>query len=105
MRPADEHHRAAGLARDRLHRALRRADEARSQQQVFRRVAGDGELGKQDEIGALRPGGLEPLENQPAVAVQIADDRVDLDEGKAHALSLTLFATLSRKPPSAGRTP
>ena len=53
VRTADEHRRPAGFACDRLHRAFGGADEARSQQQVLRRIAGDGELGEEDEVGAL----------------------------------------------------
>src|SRR5204863_9909352 len=73
------------------------AAEARSRPQVLRRIAGDGELGEEDEIGALWLRGFEPFENQLPVAVQIADDGVDLHEGEPHTLSLAVFATMSRK--------
>src|SRR6476646_8578999 len=106
MRRADEHRRPPRLARDRLDMALVRSDESRAQQQVLRRIAGDGELREEDEVRALCLRRLEAVEDQLPVSVQIADDGVDLGEGESHALSLALFATLSRKPPSGGgRTP
>jgi hypothetical protein len=78
---------------DLLERRLGRADEARPEQQVLRRVAGDGELREEDEVGALPARLLEPLANAVAVAGQVADDGVDLCEREPQ-----LFPPPSRKP-------
>ena len=85
VRRADEDGRAARLARDLLDRFLRGTDEAGPEQEVLRRIAGDGQLREDDEVGgvALRLG--EPLEDQLAVALEIADDRVDLGQCEPHA--------------------
>ena len=66
------------------------ADEARSQQQVLRRVAGHRELGKERELGAGAARLLEPREDGGAVAVEVADDGVDLGEREPHGLRLTV---------------
>jgi len=44
-------------------RAPRRADEAGAKQQVLRRVAGDDELGKEDEIGVSVACPAEPVDD------------------------------------------
>ena len=74
MGAADEHGRAARLARDRLDAFLGGADEARAEQEVLGRVAGHGELGKEDEVGGVRLRVVEPLEDQLPVAVEVADN-------------------------------
>ena len=51
VRGADERGQRAPRARS-VERPRGRADEARPQQQVLGRVAGDGELGEEDEVGA-----------------------------------------------------
>ena len=93
---AHEDSRASCLARDLLHRLLRRPDEPGAEQEVLRRVAGHRELGKDDEVGgvALRLG--EALEDQLAVPLEIADDRVDLGQCEPHGLSLAVSASQSK---------
>ena len=65
----------------------RRAHEAGPQEEVLGRVAGDGELGEEREVGAGLPRLLEPVEDEGAVAVEVADGRVDLRECEAHRVS------------------
>ena len=67
-------------------------DEARAKQEVLRRVAGDRELGEEDDVcaGLLRL--VEPREDPLAVPVEVADRRVDLGERESHR-----FSTLSLK--------
>ena len=77
---------------DLLQRACRGLQEARAQEEVLRRIAGDGELREEDEVGAARPGLLEPGEDAVAVAVEVADDRVDLGESETHAPILAVSA-------------
>ena len=57
-------------------------DEARAQQQVLGRVAGDGQLGKAEQVAARGLGLGHRLEDAGDVAGQVADDGVDL--GQAH---------------------
>ena len=99
-RRADEGDDAARLARDLVQRLLGRAHEARPQQQVLRRIARHRELGKDGEIGARVPGLLEAVEDQGAVAVEVADDGVDLGECESH-----WFQSISRKPRRARSRP
>ena len=78
-------------ARDLLERLLGGAHEAGAKQQVLGRVAGHRELREEDEIGARALRLLDAVEDQRAVAVEVADDRVDLCERDPHA-----FQTISR---------
>src|SRR5919201_1567405 len=81
----DEQGRSARLDGDPLDRLLGGADEARAKEEIFGGIAGHGELREDDEVGTVRLRLAEAAEDQLAVAVEIADDRVDLDERKAHA--------------------
>ena len=81
---ADERDDPAGRARDLCERALCGADEARAQEQIFRRVPGGGQLGQEDEIGAGGLCLLDPRDDAVAVSVQVADDGIDLRERKPH---------------------
>ena len=71
-------------ARELLDGAPRGADEGRPQQQILRRVAGDGELGEEDEVGAGLARLLEPPEDAARIALEVADDAVDLSECESH---------------------
>ena len=84
MGEADQCDEPARLARDLVQRFLRRADEARPQEQVLRWVARDGELWKQDEIGLRAPRLGEGEQDPLAVAVEVADGGVDLRERQSH---------------------
>ena len=63
---------------------LGRADEPRPQEQVLGRVAGDGELREEDEVGALVACLGEAPDDPVPVAVEVADDGVDLGEREPH---------------------
>ena len=75
-------------ARDLLERALGSADEARPEQEILGRIAGDRELGEDDDVGARVLRRLEPPEDQGAVPVEVADGGVDLGERDAHGFRL-----------------
>ena len=81
---ADERRQPGARLRDLAQRLLGCADEARAEQQVLGRVPGDGELGEEDELRACRARVGQTGENALAVAVQVADDSVDLGESKPH---------------------
>ena len=87
---ADDGDDVLRLGGDRAQRAGRGADEAGSQQQILGRVAGHRELGKERELGARVARLLEPREDEPPVAVEVADDGVDLGEREPHGLRLTV---------------
>ena len=70
---------------DPLERRPRVGQEVRLQQQVLRRVAGDRQLREEDDLRAGGRGALQVVEDQPLVALEVADDGVDLREGDPHA--------------------
>ena len=90
MRCPDQNGRATRFARDQLHRLLGGTDEPGPEQEVLRRVTGDGQLREDDEVGGVRPGLGEPLEDQLAVSLEVADDGVDLGQCQPHGLSLAV---------------
>ena len=104
---ADERDDPLRLGGDLLdRRRAGRADERRAQQQVLRRVAGDRELREEDEVGAGVPRRGEPVEDAGPVAVEIADDAVDLGERESHfevfsSRSKTLARSSRRQAPYA----
>ncbi len=75
---------------DLLERLRGRADEPGPQEQILRRIARDRELGEEDQVGALVAGLGEAREDQVAVAVEVADDGVDLRERQSHRFRLTV---------------
>ena len=93
IRRADERGHAARRGGDLGERLLGRAHEPRPQQQVLGRIAGHRQLGEHDEVGARALRLLEPLEDQRAVAVEVADGGVRLDECEAHQ-----FQPIRQKP-------
>ena len=76
------------MRRDLAQRSLSRPHERRPQQQILGRIARDGELGEENELGAVRARLVESSENAPAVSLQLADDRVDLGQSEPHRGSL-----------------
>ena len=92
VRRAHERRDAPRRGGDLLQRACRGLQEARAQEEVLRRIARDGELREEHEVGAARPGLFESGEDAIAVAVEVADDRVDLGESKTHARILAVSA-------------
>ncbi len=89
-RRPDERDDALARPRDLLDRVVRRADESGTEQEVFGRVAGDGELREDDEIGAGSLGFGQPVENYGAVAVEVADYCVQLRERESQGFRLTV---------------
>ena len=81
---ADERRQPGARLRDLAQRLLGGADEGRTEQQVLGRVPGDRELGEEDELRTFRARVGQTGENALAVAVQVADDSVDLGESKPH---------------------
>jgi hypothetical protein len=84
MGEADDCDDVLRFARDLAQRRCCGADEARPQEQIFGRVAGDGELREEDEFGARLARFTEPREDEAAVAVEVPDDGVDLSEREPH---------------------
>ena len=73
------------------------SDEAGPEQEVLRRIAGDRELGEEDDVGAGLFGLVQPREDPLAVPVEVADRRVDLSERESHRFStVSLKHTLPR---------
>ncbi len=56
-------------------------DEAGAHEEVFRRVAGEGELREGDDVGALVARARDVVEDLGGVAIEVADGGVDLGEG------------------------
>ena len=64
-------------------RALAGGEKRRLQHQVFRRIAGDEELGEEHQVGALA-GGVRPrLARLGEIAGNVADGRIELGDGDA----------------------
>jgi len=85
---ADEHRQAGGHgARQLGERGVVRGEEARPHQQVLRRIAADRQLGEHRQLGAAGLRARGEAGDAPGVAGQVADRRVDLAEGDAHAFT------------------
>ena len=80
----DQSRQPVRLRRDLVDAAARGAHEPGAEQEVFRRVAGDGELREEDEVGVRLAGALEPRRDALHVAVDVADDAIDLCECQSH---------------------
>jgi hypothetical protein len=89
-RAADERDDPARVPRDLVERPARRADEARPDQQILGRVAGDRELREEDEVGAGVLRLLDPRDDHVAVPVEVADGGVDLRERDPQRFCLTV---------------
>ena len=74
-------------------------DEVPLQVEVLGRVAGQAELGEDDQLGALVAGADDPLGDLRGVAVDVADGGVDLGQGYTQARVLS--AVTSEVSPSA----
>ena len=70
-----------GAGRDLLDALLGLGDERGPQQEVLGRIAGDRQLGERDEVAAVGFGPLVRLEDARRVALEVADDEVQLREG------------------------
>ena len=83
-RRADEGGQAGAGRRDLVERGFGGAHERGSKQEILRGIPRDRELGEEDELGTLPASVCESGENALAVAVQVADDDVDLGEREPH---------------------
>ena len=75
--------------------ASRGADERRPEQEILGRVAGDGELREEDEVGAGGARLVRGAGRCGRVAVEVADDGVDLGERESHSAVLLRSFLLS----------
>ena len=82
---ADEGGAPTGGGGDPVERLEVVGDEARLQQQVLRRVAGDRQLGERHQVAAVGLGRLDRVDEALDVAVEIADHEVELRQGDAQA--------------------
>ena len=89
---ADERDQAACGGGELVQARLGGTDEAGSQEEILRRVARDGELREEDEVGAAGARLVETLEDPAPVPVEVADDRVHLHERESQGFAY------SRKP-------
>ena len=78
---ADGGGNAVDLGCDVLQRLEVVIDETGAHEQVFRRVAGERELGEGDDVGALVAGLGDVVEDLVGVTFEVADSGVDLGEG------------------------
>ena len=78
--------------------AARRVEEAGALEQVARRVAGQGQLREERQLGALPLGRGRGLEHEPPVALEVADGRVDLSERDLHGDILPTTRRTARRP-------
>ncbi len=90
LRPADHGGDAAAGGSDAGHRLLALVQEARAQQQVFRRVAAHRQLGEHHQLGAVLVARLaDHLDDALGVAGDIADREVELrhrDADRSHGI-------------------
>jgi hypothetical protein len=91
-RRADERRDPGHLRGDLLEARGGSAQEARAEQEVLGRIAGDGKLGKEDEVGTRVARLVEPFQDALAIPVEVADDAVDLRERDPHAPILLVYA-------------
>ena len=89
-RRSDERRDAGALRGDLLERLVRGADEPGPEQEVLRWVPGRRELGEDDEIRSGCACLAEAREDLLAVAVEVADDDVQLRERESHGFRLTV---------------
>ena len=98
VRRADERGDAARARGERGDRPARGADERGPQQQILGRVAGDGELREEDEVGAGGARLGEGAAIRSRVAVDVADDGVHLGERESHSLPSSAVFSSGGKP-------
>ena len=77
------------LARQRLDRGAAGRLERRLEHQVFRRIAGDEQLGKRHEIGAQRGRLVARAAHLVGIAGDVADGRIELRQRDIQAVGGT----------------
>ena len=84
---ADEHRRHPdGIARQRLQHFAALADERGAEKEVARQIADERELRRHREIGAGVRRFAQRVHDQRPVALEIANRRVDLQQGDLHVV-------------------
>ena len=81
---AKYHRRPLACLHRPLEDILHLVDKILSLQQILRRVARQGLLGKYDQVDTLLPGALKGAENPGKIAFAIPDDRIELGQGDLH---------------------
>ena len=81
---ADDRDRPARVRCQLLERCARAREEVLAQEQILGRVAGERQLGEQDQIGVRPAPGLVTGADQREVAVDVADGCVQLAQRQAH---------------------
>jgi hypothetical protein len=89
-RGADERGDVRALARDLVERRARGADEPGPQEQILGRIAGRRELGEEHEVGPRLARVRQVREDLRPVAVEVADDAIDLRERESQGFRLTV---------------
>ena len=84
---ADERRDPGRLGGDLVEAAPRLTEELGTEEEVLGRVARDGELGEEDEVGARVARLVQPADDPLAVAVEVADDGVDLGERESQVFA------------------
>ncbi|MDQ1507945.1 MAG: hypothetical protein QOD57_5672, partial [Actinomycetota bacterium] len=77
----DDGEAPAGPGRQPLHDGQIGVDEPVGQEQVLGRVARHGQLGQDEDVGARRLGVVHGVGNGVSVALEVADDDVQLGQG------------------------
>ena len=90
-RAADKGRDSLAGSGDLLERSSRGLDEAGPEEQVLGRIPRDGELGKDDEVRSRSPGLADRIDDQGAVPLEVADDRIELRERQPHAQAAYVF--------------
>ena len=85
VRKTDERGDPRCRSRDLVQRLPGGPEKLGRRSRSFRRIAGDCELGEENEVGAGGTGIVEAGEDPVAVAVEVTDDGVDLGEREAHS--------------------
>ncbi len=89
-RRPDECHDAVGCSGDLLQGRASGAYEPGPEEEILGRVAGRGELGIDDELRPCSAGLAERREDLRAIAVEVADDRIQLCERDSQGFRLTV---------------
>ena len=97
---AERHGRAAvaGLDREAFDRRLHAVLEERLEDQILGRIAAQHQLAEDDEIGVRARGLLARLQDLGGVAVDIAQDRVDLGDGDGEAVGHRMASVVGLVP-------
>ncbi len=93
FRQADDHADALRqFTQQALHGGITRGHEVGALDQVLRRIAAEGQFGKDDQVGLEAIDGLAgPVDDPGGVAFDVADGEVELGEGDSHGDTFRLM--------------